>query len=115
MCYLLHARQTDTKLSGTTLPPSPERLRARWVGAAAVTMIGGLAVAAAFVAAPTTPELMSAKEVAAPTALASRAAEQSTAVPAAAVVEQTSVPMDDGVPTAFNDKKAAMGECNHGL
>lgn len=112
MCYLLRATQADARLSGATLPPGSERLRARWVGAAALTMIAGLAVAAAFVAAPPKPELMSAKEVAAPTSVAARA-DKTTVVPAAAGVEQTSLAMDDGVPTAFNDKKAAMGECHH--
>lgn len=115
MCYLLRATQADAKLSGTTLPQGPERLRARWVGAAALTVVGGLAVAAALIGPPAAPEFTSAREIGAPTSLPAGAVEKSTAVPVAAGVEQTSLPMDDGVPTAFNDRKAAAGDCHHGL
>ena len=111
MCYLVRRAQPEAE-RGTTLPPSLDRLRARWIGAAAVTFIGGLAVAAALVTAPSAPPLQSSVKDAAPAPLQSR----TTAVPATAgVVEQTSGLIDDGVPTKSDVAKAGLGHCEHGL
>jgi len=110
MCYLVREKQAEAaERGGATLPPSLNRLRPRWVGAVAAALIGGLAVAA-LVAPPSTPPLLNTKD-SAPAPLASRA----VAVPTAAVVEQGSAPVDDGVPSASDVVKAGMGHCDHGL
>jgi hypothetical protein len=45
MCYLVHERQAGSQPDGA-VPPLPERLRPRWGGAAALLLVGGVAVAA---------------------------------------------------------------------
>src|SRR5512145_1929276 len=93
MCYLVREQQAGAaERGGATLPPSHDRLRPRWAGAVAAALIGGLAVAA-LVAPPSTEPVLNRTD-SGPAPLASKA----VAVPTAAVVEQRSAPVDDGVP-----------------
>ena len=111
MCYMIRQTQSEPERGGTTLPPSFDRLRARWVGAVAAALIGGLALAA-LVAPASSPPRVNAKqpEVLAPIAV------RTPAVPVTGVVEQTSVSVDDGVPSTTSDvAKAGLGHCEHGL
>lgn len=111
MCYLYREQQAGAaQRGGTTLPPSLDRLRPRLIGAVAATLIGGLAVAA-ILAPPSASPVLNAKDSAAPAPLAARAA----AVPTTAVVEQGSIPLDDGVPSATDGMRAGMGHCDHAL
>jgi hypothetical protein len=110
MCYLIREQQAGAaERGGATLPPSLDRLRPRWIGAVAAALIGGLAVAA-LVGPPSTPPPLETKDSAA-APLASRV----VSVPAAAVVEQGSAPLDDGVPSASDVMKAGASPCQHGL
>jgi hypothetical protein len=110
MCYLVREKQAGAaERGGATLPPSLDRVRPRWIGAVAAALIGGLAVAA-LVAPPSTSPPLNTKD-SAPAPLASRA----VAAPMGAVVEQGSVPVDDGVPSASDVVKAGVGDCHHGL
>jgi hypothetical protein len=110
MCYLVRERQAGAaEHNGATIPPSLERLHPRWIGAVAAVLIGGVAVAALVAPAPTSPALNTKAAPAAPLA------STSVLVPAAAIVEQTSGPIDDGVPSTSNMAKAGMGHCEHGL
>ena len=110
MCYLYREQQAGAaERGGATLPPSLG-LRPRLIGAVAAALIGGLAVAA-IVAPRSASPLLEAKNSAAPAPIAAR----SVAVPTAAVVEQVSAPVDDGVPSAPDVVKASMGHCDHGL
>jgi hypothetical protein len=122
MCYLVREHRAGAaEPGGATLPPSLDRLQPRWIGAVAAALVAGVAVAA-LVAPPSTPPLLNVKDAAAPTVpLASKL----EAVPAAAVlqttakssspIEQSSTPLDDGVPSASDVVKAGMGHCEHGL
>jgi hypothetical protein len=107
MCYWIREQQAGAAERGDApLPPSLGRLRPRLIGVAAA-LIGGLAVAA--IAVPPSSSFLNAKDSAAP--LAAGAA----AVPTAAVVEQGSAPVDDGVPNTSDGVKAGIGHCDHGL
>jgi hypothetical protein len=108
MCYLVHERQAGSQAEGAALPPFPERLRPRWVGAAALMLAGGLAVAA-LVTPNSQTELARATEA----AVAARAAN-TPGVPAKPVVEQ-GAGLDDGVPGPAEVSKAWAGNCHHGL
>lgn len=110
MCYLVRQQQPEGERSGATLPPSLDRLKPRWIGAAAAALIAGLAVAAAMVVSPSSPPLSQAKVPAAPAPVASR----TKTVPAAAFVEQNWAPGDDGVPTSSDVANAAT-QCHHDL
>jgi hypothetical protein len=107
MCYRVHERQTDAQPSGTIAPPLPDRVRTRWVGVAAATLVGGLAMAALVAPSP----LLKSDDAGAPARLAAKAG----AVPATPVIERTSLPADDGVPTSTDVVKAGLGDCHHGL
>jgi hypothetical protein len=111
MCYLIREQRAGAALADdTAVPQNVDRLRPRWAGAVAATLIGGLAVAA-MVAPPSASPLLSAKESAAPAPLAASA----VALPTEAALRQSSTPVDDGVPTAPDTVKAAMGHCSHDL
>ena len=110
MCYMIRQTQSEPERAGTTLPPSLDRLRARWIGAVAAALIGGLAVAA-LVAPASSPPLVNATQPAVLAPIAVR----TPAVPATGVVEQTSLPVDDGVPSTSDVAKAGLGHCEHGL
>lgn len=110
MCYLVRQHQAEAKGGSASLPRG-EGLRPRWIAAGALTLLGGLAVAAALVAAPPKPLLAQAQDRAAP----ARPAATAAAVPLAAAVEQLSLPTDDGVPTNSNLVQSGTGQCDHGL
>jgi hypothetical protein len=112
MCHLVREQQAGAaERGGATLPPGLDnRLRPRWVGAAAAVLIGGFAVAALVAPAPTSP-LLAARESAAPAPLASR----TSALPTAGGAEQGALPVDDGVPSSPDVAKAGIGHCHHGL
>jgi hypothetical protein len=112
MCYLVHERQAGSRTEGAALPPFPQRLRSRWAGAAALMLVGGLAVAA-LVTPNSQTELARTTEAAVPAALAARAAN-TPGVPAKPVVEQ-GAGLDDGVPGPAEVSKASAGNCHHGL
>jgi hypothetical protein len=108
MCYLVRQHQAEAGRESPATPPS-FNVRPRWIGAAAATLVGGLALAA-FVA-PSSAPLLSAREAAAPAPIVAR----TTPVPVAAVVEQVSTGVDDGVPTSSDVVKAGTGPCHHDL
>jgi len=117
MCYLVREQQRAAEPGGAVEPPSLARLRPRLIGVAAATLIGGLAVAAVLVVPPSTPSHAKAKDLGAPVPISSSAGT----VPATAVlersspvIEQTSAPIDDGVPSS-EVANAGMGQCHHGL
>lgn len=111
MCYLIREKQAGAaEPGGATLPPSLDRLRPRLVGAVAAALLAGLAVAA-IVAPPSTSPLSNVKESGAPAPRAAR----TVALPMAGGAEQTSLPMDDGVPSASDVAKAGLSHCDHGL
>jgi hypothetical protein len=111
MCYLVHERQARSQPDGAAVPPFPEKLRPRWVGAGALLLVGGLAMAA-LVTPNSQTELARATEAAIPSAVAARAAT-TPGVPGTPVVEQ-GAGVDDGVPTS-DLGKASAGNCHHGL
>jgi len=115
MCYLVRQQQAEAEPGGVAQQPRGfDGTRPRWIGAAAVTLIGGLAVAAALVTTPSmAPQLQGAQQSGAPLPVAAR----TPALPVGGgSVEQTSLPMDDGVPASGTDVvKAGAGNCHHGL
>lgn len=111
MCYLYREQEAGAaERGGATPSPGLDRLRPRLLGAVSAALIGGLAVAA-IVASPSTSPLLNATDSAAPAPLAARA----VALPTTGVVEQSSLPVDDGVPSASDMVKAGMGHCDHSL
>lgn len=109
MCYLVREKQAEaSERGGAPLPPGFGRLRPRWIGAVAAALIGGLAVAA-LIAAPGETAQLTAKDSGAPAPIASSAAQ----VPAAAVVEQFSVTLDEGAPSTSEVASTGMGRCDH--
>ena len=112
MCYLV--RQLPSELpagepAGT--PPLPG-VRPRWAGAAAATLVAGLALAAALVSPQAGPDsVVTAKASGAPAPVAARSGK----LPAGGGLEQTSLPMDDGVPAPAETSRASFGHCHHGL
>jgi hypothetical protein len=103
MCYLVRQQQAEAA-GGVTAPASDTPgLRPRWIGAAAATLVGGLALATVFVA--PLPERQEAAAAVTPTPVAAQ--------PVVPVVEQGKVALDDGVPTAPDVIK--VGNCHHGL
>ena len=108
MCYLVRQHQAEAGRESSATPPS-FNVRPRWIGAAAATLVGGLALAA-FVAPSSTP-LVSAKEAAGPAPIAAKAAP----APMVPVVERTSIGVDDGVPSSADVVKAGSGPCHHDL
>ena len=111
MCYLVHERQAEPQPGRGALPPLSERLRPRWAGAAALLLIGGLAVAALVTPSSQT-ELARATEAAFLTSVVARSTTGPGA-PASPVVEQ-GAGVDDGVPGS-DYRKASAGNCHHGL
>lgn len=111
MCYMVREQPAGVpeRASAPTVP-GLDRLRPRWVAAIGATLLGGLALAAFVDATPSPPQL-SARASAAPMPIAAR----STQAPSGPVVEQTALPMDDGVPGAPDGARAAIGPCHHGL
>ena len=112
MCYLVHERQAAPEPGRAALPPLSERLHPRWAGAAALLLIGGLAVAALVTPSSQT-ELARATEAALLTTVVARSTT-GPALPATPVVEQ-GAGLDDGVPGPAEVSKASAGNCHHGL
>lgn len=111
MCHLVRTQPEESPFTTTTpASPRPERLRPRWAGALAFALVGGFALAALVAPAPTAkvPEVP-------PTA--APVVKHAGALPATGGIERTSLPMDDGVPTAPTTDVvgAGMGPCHHGL
>lgn len=109
MCYLVRQHKAEAEHGNATQPPGFDRLRPRWAAAVAATLIGGFAVAA-LVVPSSAPPVSTADERSAPAPIVSLRTES---VPAAAGVEQTSMPADDGVPGDV--VKAGLGHCHHSL
>jgi hypothetical protein len=112
MCYLVRQQQGEAVPGAAPEPPGSAGLRPRWVGAAALTVMGGIALAASLITTPpASQQADSAVERGAPAPVAARSEQ----LPGGAI-EQTSLPMDDGVPASTKDvAKAGAGHCHHGL
>jgi hypothetical protein len=112
MCYLVRQHQPEGAPGSAPQPSGSSGLRPRWIGAAAFTLIGGAALAAALVSLPPAWQpYQGAVEPGAPAPVAARPAD----MPAGAV-EQTSLQMDDDVPASTKDvAKSGAGHCSHGL
>jgi hypothetical protein len=110
MCYLIREARSEPERGAAAPLPSLHSPRPRWIGAAAATLIGGLAVAA-LVGPPSAPPPAKAEQAAGPAPVV----ERTSTVPLTAVVEQRSAAVDDGVPTPSDVVKAGMGECGHGM
>jgi hypothetical protein len=108
MCYSVRQASLHTQ-SDEAASAASERpgLRPRWAGVAAAAVFGGIALAAL---APSP----SARTEVPPTAIPATIAA-TPMVQMATGGEQRSLPMDDGVPTATELRKAAAGHCEHGL
>jgi hypothetical protein len=113
MCYLVRQQQPELEVGGVAQPTTLPSLRPRWAGAGAVAVFGGLALAGALLTTPSmAPQAHDAKERGAPLPVA----ERSTQLPAGGGVQETSLQMDDGVPTSTTDMpRASAGNCHHGL
>jgi len=115
MCYLVREEQARLEAGATAPVPGPDRVRPRRLaGALAMTMAGGLALAAlvAPTTTSTTASLSPQRATAAP--IASRT---ETNLPAAGGLERTALPADDGVPSSSvpDVAGAGVGPCHHGM
>jgi len=111
MCYL--ARQPATQAEQGVAAPTPgfDRVRPRWAGVAAATVVAGLALAALVAPSPTAP-------ITQPPQSAAPMVARTGTVPAepVSVIERTTLSADDGVPTSTPDMaRAGIGPCHHGL
>lgn len=111
MCYLVREHAAESERGTASPVRTPERVRSRWAGAAAATVIGGLALAALVAPSPTAPLAPPPQQQFAAAGMASRTAT----IPAGAVIEQTALPAGDDVPTAPDATRAGIGPCHHGL
>jgi hypothetical protein len=112
MCYLAREQQAHEP-SGAALPaPGPDRVRPRWAGALAFSLVGGLALAGLVAPSPTAklPDVPMKQS-------ATVAGTHATAMPGTGGTGKTALPMDDGVPAPTQDSgmKTGFGPCNHGL
>lgn len=110
MCYMVRQQQAATEPGATPPVSGFDRQRARWAGALGATLVGGLALAAALGVSPSAAPTLSVKDAGAAAPITARA----TGVPAGGAVE-VGAGLDDGVPTAADTSKAAIGHCHHGL
>lgn len=109
MCYRAHQASLSPDLAeGASVPASQPRVPPRWAGAALAAVIGSVALAA-LVAAPLPPRSTSEVQ---PTA-APVTHDASTLQSAGGT--HGSLPVDDGVPTAADVRKAAKGHCDYAL
>ncbi|HEX7891772.1 MAG TPA: hypothetical protein VF522_20650 [Ramlibacter sp.] len=99
--------RTDSD-KAVSVPSERPGLRPRWAGIAAAAVFGGIALAA-LVPTPSPTARNEVPPAGAPATIAT------PMVQTAAGGEQRSLPMDDGVPTATEFRKAAAGHCEHGL
>ena len=110
MCHLVRQDATEAEHGARAPLPGPGRVRSRWAGVAAATLVGGLALAGLVAPSPTAPLMPPQQHAAAPMA-AARTAD----LGAGPAMERTALPADDGVPTAPDATRAAIGDCHHGL
>ena len=117
MCYLVRHQKAEAQRDTAAAPLSAGRLRPRWAGVIAATLVGGLAMAALVDPSWTPPSLTERDPTAPPPMVAGAQAPATTGVAAyTPVVEQTAAPLDDGVPTTSTDlANATVGGCHHGL
>lgn len=111
MCHLVREDLFESQ-SGREAGPAPARpLRPRRAGVVAALLVGGFAVAALLAPSKVSP-LSSpvAQHGEAPAALASL-----QAVPGAAGLERTALPVDDEVPTAPGTAQSGAAPCHHGF
>jgi hypothetical protein len=113
MCYLVRQQQPELEVGGVAPPRGLPDLRPRWAGAGAIAVFGGLALAGALLTTPSmAPQAHDAKDRGAALPVAERSAQ----LPAGGSVQETSLQMDDGVPTSTSDvPRASAGHCHHGL
>jgi len=113
MCYLVRQHPSELAAPDSVSPPPLQSVRPRWAGAAAATLVAGIALAAAVaVPRPAGPERLDVvRDSGAPAPVAAR----STQIPATGGIEQTSLPMDDGVPAPAETSRAGLGHCHHGF
>jgi len=113
MCYLVRQQQPALEVGGVAPPARAPGVRSRWAGAGAVAVFGGLALAGALLTTPSmAPQAHDVKERAATGPVAERSAQ----LPTGGSVQETSLQMDDGVPTSTTDTpKASAGNCHHSL
>ena len=107
MCYLVREHGSEAR-EGAATPPV--RIKPRWVGAGAATLVAGLAVAALMAPQPTgqmgeLPQRADTGPVAA----------EGKVLPAAFGGDKAALPADDGVPTSPTEVVKAAGSCHHGL
>lgn len=117
MCYLAHQQQAQAQ-PDATVPPleGSSRLRPRWAGAAAATLVGGLAMAALVVPSWTPPSATERDPTAPPTMVTGTGPVTLVRTTLAApVLEQTAAAVDDDVPTTGDTLKASVGGCHHGM
>ena len=98
MCYGIRALQAEPGRDSSSQSAGMDRLRPRLAGAAAAVLVAGFATAALLTPSPRP-----------------AGAVEKVPVAPAPVIEQTSMGVDDGVPTALNEVKRSSGECHHGL
>ena len=111
MCYVVRQQQPELEVGGVMPPLKLPSIRPRWAGAGALAVFGTLALAGSLLTTPSmAPQVHAAKETGATAPVAGR----STQLPAG--VQESSLQMDDGVPTTMADTpKAYAGHCHHGL
>lgn len=113
MCYLIRSQQRAAAQPADGTPPRVSRdLRPRWVGAAAATLLGTVALAAMLAPAP-----LSRQGDAKPAAAAIVPDHAKVALtPVSTTGTVRSLPADDGVPASPDTAKASDGgDCHHGL
>lgn len=108
MCYQLRHQATPGPAREEGASPGIDRLRPRWIGAAAATLVGGLALAAFVAPSPSSAPTLDTRDNAATTPVAARSAQS----PGEAGTMQRSAPVDDGVPTGGEMQKAGIGHCH---
>ena len=108
MCYQLRHQAAPRPAPEESAPSGFDRLRPRWIGAAAATLVGGLALAAFVAPSPSSAPTLDTRDNAVTTPVAARAAQS----PGGAGTEQRSLPADDGVPTGGEMQRAGIGHCH---
>jgi hypothetical protein len=111
MCYLVRQDAAEPERGAAAPTTGSGRARSRWAGAAAATLVGGLALAGLFAPSPTAPLPAPQQHAAA----APMAAPPSAVVSERIVIEQTALPAGDDVPIAPDGARAGIGGCHHGL
>lgn len=110
MCYLVREHAAAAGQAAQPGREGPAQLRPRWAGAAAATLVGGLALAALLFPASLPPAVS-----ASPPAAAVPLQTSLGAAPATPAGAQQTPMVDDGVPGTPEVAKAAYGGCHHGM